>query len=151
MCLQASNSYFGITCNTTTGWRVRGMFEHVRKINLLKNKVRDFLYFSMFLFSVFLIFLILCNPPRLNTEVIPVTLCTSPVLAPFCQGSSTFSFFSFFLFGETQRHPSVMWKAKIKGFFFFHQGRSNLGNLSQARVQWSACAHIAKRLDPTDE
>lgn len=72
------------------------MFEHVRKINLLKNKVRDFLYFSMFLFFVFLIFLTLCNPPRFNTEVIPVTLCTSPVLAPLL-----FSFFSIFLFGGT--------------------------------------------------
>ena len=34
---------------------------------------------------------------------------------------------------------------------FFFQGKSNLGYLSHARVEWSACVYIARRLDPTDE
>ena len=38
------------------------MFEHVRKIKLLKNKVRDFLYFSMF----FLFFLFYVMRPGLT-------------------------------------------------------------------------------------
>ena len=47
----------------------------------------------------------------------------------------------------------IMWMGKITAIFFssFHQGKSNLGCLSHTRVECYSCAHIAKRLDTTDE
>lgn len=40
---------------------------------------------------------------------------------------------------------------KLRPIFFFFLERSNLGYLSHAKAEWFTCAHIAKRLDPTDE